>query len=110
MFTKIPKHKSKPISKVVDVIYYGGCQLKTLKGKLVKSTWMKAQVKILKTCSLSKKYLEKKSFQNTRTKFEIYDWFCSHTRHYMTKQPLVIMDELFITKSYWMFDVALFIL
>jgi len=38
MFTKIPKHKSKPISKVVDVIYYGGCQLKILKGKLVKST------------------------------------------------------------------------
>jgi hypothetical protein len=28
MFTKIRKHKSKLISKVVDVIYYGGCQLK----------------------------------------------------------------------------------
>ncbi len=34
---------------------------------------MKAQVEILKTCSLNKKYLEKKSFQNTRTNFEIYD-------------------------------------
>lgn len=38
MFTKIPKHKSKPISKFVDVTYYGGCQLKILKGKPIKST------------------------------------------------------------------------
>ncbi len=34
MFTKIPKHKSKFISKVVDVIYFGGCQLKILKENL----------------------------------------------------------------------------
>jgi hypothetical protein len=34
--------------------------LKILKGKPVKSTWMKAQVKILKTCSLSKSKIGKK--------------------------------------------------
>jgi len=67
------KPDSKLISKVVNVIYYGGCYLEILKRKLIKSTWMKAKVNILKTWSLGTKHLRKKI--NFKRIFENEVWF-----------------------------------
>ncbi len=38
----------------------------------------------------------------------IYEWFCNHTKHYMTKGPLVITNKLFRTRSHWMFECGTF--
>jgi hypothetical protein len=53
------KPRSKHISKVTNVIYHGGCHLEILKRIPIKFIWMKANVNILKTCSLST-FFEKK--------------------------------------------------
>jgi hypothetical protein len=57
---KLFKPMSKPISKANEVIYYGGCHLEILKGKPIKSIWMKAKVDILKTCSIGTKIVRNK--------------------------------------------------
>jgi hypothetical protein len=44
----------------VDVIHYGACNLEILKGKSIKSTSMKAQLEIFKTCSLAQKIWKNK--------------------------------------------------
>lgn len=39
----------------------------------------------------------------------IYDWFCNHIRHYMTKRTSIMSNELLRT-IHWMFDVSFFIM
>ncbi len=74
---KLLEPMSKPISKVDDVIYYGGCHLEILKGKPIKSIWMKAKVDILKTYSIGTKICEKqkksilKRLLNIRFNFDL---------------------------------------
>jgi len=47
--------------KVVNLIYHGGCHLEILKKYPIKSMWMRAKGKILKTCSSCTNILKNKN-------------------------------------------------
>jgi hypothetical protein len=66
--------RSKPIWRVTNVIYHDGCCLKILKRILTKFIWMKANEKIVETCSLGTIFWEttktiSKSFLKIKSNF-----------------------------------------